>query len=66
MLTFASSSLKFAVPAYGMPRLGLFSIGLQKLSSKEKQPNFFTKLALGSLSGGIAGLIGTPTEVRFS
>lgn len=47
--------------AYSMPRMGLYTMALKKAES----PNFGTKLLLGSACGGVAAVIGVPTEVAL-
>lgn len=52
-----------------MPRMGLFTIGLQKLkelrAAQGKGVDFGSKLVLGSACGGVAAMVGVPTEVSL-
>jgi hypothetical protein len=52
--------------AYGMTRMGFYSYSLGRLTSHlGHQPDFLSKVLLGSVCGGVAALIGVPTEVAL-
>ena len=51
---------------YGMPRMTIFTMGMDRLSNGGEKPvGFGAKMLLGSVAGGVAASIGVPTEVSL-
>ncbi|KAF7992689.1 hypothetical protein HCN44_005033 [Aphidius gifuensis] len=49
---------------YTTTRLGIYT-WLFEIASKDGQPNFFTKAALGMAAGSVGAFVGTPAEVAL-
>jgi len=50
---------------YTTTRLGVYSWLFEKFSSKDKNPSFAMKAALGMAAGAVGSLVGNPTEVAL-
>ena len=50
---------------YTTARMGIYQSLLDKLSENNNQLGFFSKAAIGIVSGGLAAYIGTPAEVAL-